>query len=402
MEIILTILWIVFILSFLGILWMYVGYPFFLTIVSKIFRKEHHYDDSYTPMVTMMILTHNEAKTIEAKIKNTLELDYPKHKLEIFVVDDGSTDATQEIVKRYVPDGIKLILQETRKGKASAISYGLKYASNDTIIITDANAIVNKNAVRKIVRHFADPMVGAACGRFVTKPMNESDMGRGESIFWRIEKIIRTKETDLDSVIVLSGALTAIRRGIVTIISEDNLAEDFDYTLEIRKEGYRVVYEPDAIMWKLSPSNVKDMVTQKKRQTIGTLQTLIRHRMMLFNPKYGWYGALILPSHKLLPTLSPFLFTLLFASSCLLYLLTQFHLMLFLFYLELFVLIFSVASTMVLNVKPKVKFIPFISSKYFLVLHMIVLLGWWDYLRGNYQVTWKKIESSRQPEIIKD
>jgi len=389
-------IWVIFFVSLFVILWSYAGYPFFLLVFSKVFRKEHRFDDHYTPPVTFLITAHDEEETIEAKIENTLDIDYPKDRLEIIVVDDCSSDSTQNIVKKCGSSGIHLIAQEVHKGKASAINRGIEHASNEIIVITDANAMLKRDALKKIVRHFIDAAVGGVCGRFVPRSIKGNDIEKGESLFWRIQKTIRTMETDLDSVVVLSGSLSAVRRRLLTCVFEDSLAEDFDYTLQIRRKGYRLVYESKAVMWKTSPSNVEDLVIQKKRQTIGTLQSLFKHRNMLFNPKYGWYGAFVLPFHKLFQVLSPIFLVLLFASSSILFLLTQSFPLLCLLYVEFLVLIFMFSSTIFLSVKPHDEIRPVILSKYFLILCAIVLLSWVDYLRGDYQVTWKKIESSRR------
>ena len=131
MKMIITILLILLILFIFLFLWTWIGYPIFLLFASKLFRKKHLISEGYMPKVTLMIMSYNEAKVIEKKIKNSLELDYPKDKLEIFVVDSASNDSTQDIVRKYSKD-VKLIEQSERKGKASAINYR-KYLTNEEI-----------------------------------------------------------------------------------------------------------------------------------------------------------------------------------------------------------------------------------------------------------------------------
>lgn len=396
MEQMTSILMVLFIFSLFGTLWTYIGYQIFLIILSKIVRKKHYFDDNFIPSITLLIIVHNEEKVIKRKIENSLNFDYPKDKLEIIVVDDGSTDKTRDFVKEYGGVGVKLIEQNPRKGKASAINLGAEHANGEVIIITDGNSMLNKEALKKLVRHFCDPVVGGVGGRYEPKNPEGRDVGLGSMMYWKLERFVREKESAIDSIIGMNGNIAAIRKGIVHKVDEDLLVEDFDMTVSLREKGFRILYEPEAHAWKLAPGSLKDEIIQKKRRIIGTIQTLSRHKSVLFNPKYGLYGTLILPSHKLFQMLLPFLFILLVISSFGLYLTTGFILIRLFFYLLIIFLAFSVISVLFLHLKPNTKFLPFILLKYFFVQYYVVLLGWLDYLRGNYQVTWEKAESTRE------
>ncbi|PIZ53960.1 hypothetical protein COY26_00425, partial [Candidatus Woesearchaeota archaeon CG_4_10_14_0_2_um_filter_33_10] len=246
--------------------WTWIGYPMFLFLASKLFRKKHLISESYMPKVTLMIMSYNEAKVIEKKIKNSLELDYPKNKLEIFVVDSASNDGTQNIVKKYSKQ-VKLIEQGERKGKASAINYGMKYSSGDIIMITDSNAMINQQAIKKIARHFSNKKIGGVCGRFEARDIRETSIGAGGSIYWKIERFLRQNESMIDSAIHMSGEITAFRKGVIKKVDESSLSEDFDMAIRIRRAGFRILYEPDAIAYEPAPENINDLLTQKKRIT---------------------------------------------------------------------------------------------------------------------------------------
>jgi len=389
------ILLVLFVFSLVSILWTYIGYPIFLIPLSKIFRKKHNFDDTFVPKITFLIIVYNEAKVIKEKIENSLSLDYPKEKLEIIVVDDGSTDETRNIVKEYRTAGVKLIEQKPRKGKASAINLGMEYANGEVVVITDGNSLLNKDALKKLARHFSDPVVGGVGGRYEPKNPKGIDIGFGYMMYWKLERFIRQKESAIDSIIGMNGNIAAIRKGIIHKVDEDLLVEDFNMTVSIRERGFRVLYEPEALAWKLAPSSLKDEVIQKKRRIIGTIQTLSRRKSVLFNPKYSWYGILILPSHKLFQMMVPFFFIFLIVSSFCLYLTTNSLLFHLIFYLLSAFLIFAGVSILLLHLKPNTKFLPIVLSKYFFLQHYEVLLGWRDYLRGNYQVTWEKAETTR-------
>ena len=390
-----SILSILLIISLLAILWTYMGYQLFLIPLSKIVRKKHYFDDAFTPLITLLIIVHNEEKVIKRKIENSLNLVYPKDKLEIIVVDDGSTDKTRDIVKEHESVGVKLVEQNPRKGKASAINLGTEHANGEIIIITDGNSLLNEEALKKIVRHFSDPLVGGVGGRYEPKNIEGKDVGLGSIMYWKLERFVREKESAIDSIIGMNGNIAAIRKGIMHKIDENLLVEDFDMTVSLRKEGFRVLYEPEAYAWKLAPGSLKDEIIQKKRRIIGTIQTLSRHKSVLFNPKYGLYGTLIFPSHKLFQMLLPFLFILLVISSFGSYLTTDSILILIFFYLLITFLVSSSISILILHFKPNTKFLPFILLKYFFIQYYEVLVGWLDYLKGNYQVTWVKAESTR-------
>jgi cellulose synthase/poly-beta-1,6-N-acetylglucosamine synthase-like glycosyltransferase len=394
LEILVTVLIILFTVALIQVIWTYLGYPLFLSFISKISKKAHSLNNNYTPQVTLLITAYDEEKIIRRKIENSLELDYPKDKVEIIVVDDGSTDRTRDIVREYGKFGVKLIEQSPRKGKASAINIGLKNAEGEVVIITDANSMFHKDAVKKLVRHFSDPKVGGVGGKYEPKTEN-THIGLGNLMYWRLEKFIREKESSIDSIVGMNGNIMAIRKGVIEKIDKNLLTEDFDITVSLRKKGFRVLYEPEALSWKTAPKSLRDEIIQKKRRVIGTIQTLLRHKSVLFNPKYGWYGILILPSHKLFQMLVPFFFTLLIISSFCLYFTTNFIMLHLIFYLLGAFLIFSIFSIILLCLRPNTKFLPVVLSKYFFLQHYEILLGWWDYLRGNYQVTWEKAESTR-------
>ena len=304
------------------IFWTFAGYPLSLPIISKFVKsKKHIASDLFFPTVTLMIMTYNEAKTIDAKIRNSLSIDYPHDKLEIMVVDSASTDGTQGIVKRF--ESIIFLEQDTRKGKASAINFGIGHASGEIIIITDANAMFERESVLRLVKHFADKSVGGVSGRFDAYISNNTSISRGGSFYWKLEDYMRKWEGNIDSPVTMVGPISAFRKNILDKIDETNLAEDFDLAVGVRKKGYGIIYEPLAVSSEPAPSNVKDVFTQKKRIVIGTLQTLVKNSSMLFNPKYGWYGMLILPSHKLFQMLSPFFFIVLFISTFVYYFITH-------------------------------------------------------------------------------
>lgn len=372
----------------LCILWTFGGYHLFLLILSKFIRREHDYDDSYTPPVTVIIPAYNEEKVIEKKLENVMSLDYAKELLDIIVVDDGSDDETSRIVERYVKLGVKLVRHEERLGKPLAIHSGLKQASGNIVVITDANSFFEDNALRKLVRHFVDPLVGGVGGRY--EPKVENGESTGDKLYWKIENFLKERESTLDSIVGMNGNIAVIRKNVLEKVelNKNAIAEDFELSVCIRKMGYRVIYEPEAYSWKMAPKYLKDLILQKERRSIGTIQTLVRHKRMLFNPRFGIYGMLILPSHKLFPMLSPFFLIAAFILLTIMY--TNVASIVFLIFL-----IFILGSIIISKLDIKKSTLTFLPV-HLLTVVMSIVFAWINYLRGNYSVTWRKAESTRE------
>jgi len=390
----LEILYIIFGIGVFGLFWTYAGYPIFIWFLSKIIKKEHKYDENYQPNVTLMIMTYNEEKTIEKKIKNALEQNYPKYKLQIMVVDSGSTDNTRKIVEKYKNDGVELIKQEERKGKASGINFGLNFVKNDIVIITDANAYFNKDAVKHLVKHFSDPRVGIVGGKFFVKKIKSVSETEGTDFFRRFEEFLREKESIVDSSVNFGGEIFAVRKSLCAT-DEKNLTEDFDTCLTVRKKGYRLIHEKEASAWEYAPSTERDVFIQRKRVIIGVIQTIIKHKDMLFNPKYGFYGVIILPGHRLFQILNPYFLISIFLSSVFIYAFSQNIFIFYFLLIQILFLILSVISILSFKLKPNIHIPLFFALKYFLLVQYSCLMAWISYFIGDYKVTWEKMETSR-------
>lgn len=368
--------------------------------MNMLIKKRESFDNEngYLSSVSIIIPTYNEERVIARKIENCLELDYPEDKHEIIVVDSGSTDGTREIVKKFVDRKVKLLIQEKRKGKAAAINEALKYAKGEIIIVTDANALLNKSAVRDIVKRFSNPKVGGVEGRYLLVRKGEYGLSAEESLFRRLENWIKEKESVIDSIAGMVGELFAFRRGAIDKFDEKAITEDFEASIRIRKLGYRLCHERRAIVIEHAPATLTDVINQKKRRIIGTIQTLFMHFDALFNPKLGFYGLLILPSHKLLQILTPyFLILFIISSSCFLLsvnsMLTRVVLA-----LEALCICIGIVSLIITTRKQNVhKFVK--SVGYFVLINLLTMMAWIDYLTKRYNVLWKKTESTRDLSI---
>lgn len=389
-------LWLLWCVSFLGLFWTFIGYWLFILLVSRFFRQVHTVDEKFTLSATVIIPSYNEEKVIEKKILNTLELEYPKDKLKILVVDSGSTDKTCQILKKYEDKGIKVIAQPERKGKSAALIYAMSFVDTEVVIMTDANAYINKEAADRLIKHFSDPKVGIVGGRFFVKKVVANAEAKGTNFFRNFENFLRKIESLVDSSVSFSGELYAIRRELVSL-NEYTLLDDFEICLNARKKGYRLLYEPDAYVFEYAPYLVRDVILQRTKVIAGTIISLWEHRTMLFNPKYGFYGLFILPGHKLFQVLTPLFLLGIFFSSLSIYISSLQPALFYFLILQLSLLALGIVSIVVLKFWPELKFLPFSLLRYFFLLQYSCILSYINYfkLRKTGKVIWEKMDSSR-------
>lgn len=400
---------ILYLLSFLFI-WQFVGYPT-LTAVVSYFPKPCEKDYNYKPFVSVLIATYNEESVIASRLKNLLELDYPKNKYEIIVINSGSTDNTSSIVESFMNSpkfsnpSIKLIEEYERSGKASAINLGQKYAKGNIILITDANSLYDRSVLREMIPHFKDSSVGAVSGKYIVSNSHRN-LPTSESFYWEIESVMFSGESYLDSVATVIGTISAWRRELMNF-NKKTLSEDLDMTIQVRSKGYKVKYEPEARVYEPSAITSVDQIKQRKRICIGTIQNFFLHiRFFLTCPSLFTY--VIFPSHKMLTMFSPFmLLSILFLYAfCGDLKVIVFHLMISIsIFISLFIFLMFLKSGLVKNTKTKSNFsisaIPKIVY-YVLLNEYLILLAWFDFIFNNYSVLWERADSTRQDILIQE
>ena len=295
------ILKILFFFSLFILFYIYLGYPALVFLFSFIKNRKIK-KAAYEPYVTILIAAYNEEAGIEDTLKNKLTLNYPKEKLEIIVISDGSTDKTDDIVKQYPKQRVKLLRQEPRAGKTAALKMALPKAKGEILIFSDANSIYEQDAVRKLVRNFNDPAVGYVTGKMIYANPNGTVIGDGCTTYMKYENFLRRFETKIDSVVGVDGGIDAVRKDLYQPMNPDQLP-DFVLPLKVAKQGYRVVYEPEAILKEASLKSSKDEYKMRVRVSLRALWALwdMRHLIAIKAPKFfAWE----LFSHKWLRYLS--------------------------------------------------------------------------------------------------
>ncbi len=256
------------------------------------------FDEAYAPPVSVIIAAYNEAKVINKTIATLLDSDYPN--LDILVVDDGSKDGTAGIVSAaYGSDPRVTVIEKPNGGKASALNLGIKQCRGEIIVALDADTVFARDTVNKLVRHFADPSIGAVSGN--VKVGNR----RNPLTIWQAVEYITSQNFDrrafdlLNCITVVPGAVGAWRKDAVILAglySSQTLAEDTDLTFKIRKLGYRISTDNTALAYTEAPDTLRDLAKQRFRWAFGTLQCLWKHRAALLNPRYGTFGTVAMPS----------------------------------------------------------------------------------------------------------
>jgi cellulose synthase/poly-beta-1,6-N-acetylglucosamine synthase-like glycosyltransferase/spore germination protein YaaH/peptidoglycan/xylan/chitin deacetylase (PgdA/CDA1 family) len=256
------------------------------------------FDLTYLPPVSVIIAAYNEAKVINKTIATLLDSDYPN--LDILVVDDGSKDDTAGVVTAaYGTDPRVTVIAKPNGGKASALNLGIKQCRGEIIVALDADTVFARDTINKLVRHFADPAIGAVSGNVKVGNRNNP------LTIWQAVEYITSQNFDrrafdlLNCITVVPGAVGAWRKDamiLAGLYSSQTLAEDTDLTFKIRKLGYRISTDNTALAYTEAPDTIKDLAKQRFRWAFGTLQCLWKHRSALLNPRYGTFGTVAMPS----------------------------------------------------------------------------------------------------------
>jgi cellulose synthase/poly-beta-1,6-N-acetylglucosamine synthase-like glycosyltransferase len=285
------------IFSLAGLAYIYVGYPLFVFLISAVGSRRIQ-KQRWQPSVTVLIAAYNEEASIEATIRNKLELEYPREQLEIIVVSDCSSDDTDDIVKRLAPEGVRLLRQDQRGGKTAALNRAVGEARGEIIVFSDANSTYEAQALQRLVDNFSDPQVGYVTGKMLYTDPDGSVIGDGCSAYMKYENLLRSLETRVGSVVGVDGGIDAVRASLYRQMDPDQLP-DFVLPLSVVEQGSRVVYEPLAILREETLNRPGDEYRMRVRVSLRALWALHDMRCLLNIFKYGRFSWQ-LASHKVL------------------------------------------------------------------------------------------------------
>lgn len=282
--------------SLFTVAYVYAGYPVLAWCLARLAGRPVQKSDEL-PSVTVLTAAHNEVAHIGATIQNKLDQDYPSHLLDVIVVSDASTDGTDDVVAGF-KDRVRLIRQSPRAGKTAALNTAITVAQGEIIVFADANSMYARDAIRRIVANFADPTVGYVTGKMVYTNPDGSLVGDGCSTYMKYENLLRSVESRLASVIGVDGGIDAVRRTLYTPMRADQ-QPDFVLPLSVAEAGYRVVYEPSALLREPVLTEHRSEYRMRVRVSLRALWGLWDKRSLL-NPFRRPLLAFQLFSHKVL------------------------------------------------------------------------------------------------------
>ncbi len=289
----------------------WVGYPLLLRLLLLLHRKPRAVPEAM-PSASIVLVVHNEEAVVREALDDLLALEYPRELLEIIVVSDGSTDRTNEIVREYARHGVRL-LPVPRVGHTAGVAQGVASARHEVIIRTDADTRHNRNYLRCLLRHYAEPRVGCVGGRFSFRNEGETGITRNEGLYWRYEMALRKAESDLGVLSTTSGAVMSFRRHIFEPFSHV-YSEDVVIPKLVVNKGYRVIQEPDAVAYEVMPQTIEGEFAARRRMVARGVTGLLSTEGALSPTRHPGHWASIM-SHKLLRWSTPVFLLASFAGS---------------------------------------------------------------------------------------
>ncbi|MCG7391579.1 glycosyltransferase family 2 protein [Microvirga sp. ACRRW] len=367
-------------------LYHYAIYPLIVWGMSR-FLPSPAAPNRHPARVTLVIAAFNEEKVIEEKLKNSLAIDYPD--LEILVAADGSSDDTVDIAGSYAEQGVKVLFEPERRGKASALNRAVIQATGEIIVLSDANAMYAPHAIRSLVAEFSTFNVGAVSGIKVVRSRSQGDsgFGRSEGFYWKYENAIRRAESRIGTTVAAVGEIVAIRKDIFRPFPAGIVNDDAYLALTVLSQGFDVRFAPAAIAEELSSINEKDEYVRRRRIAAGRWAQLRYVKLLPFRRPFVIAAFF---SHKVLRLVMPFALLLSAISSVLLATLepesTQYLLL-----SGAYALLFG-AALYGMYQQNRRGIVQRLSRICFFLISMNVSLafGFLDWIRGNVSPVWKK------------
>ncbi len=281
----------------------YITYPIVMLILSSV-RARPVPANSHKPLVSIVIPAYNEEDTIERRIRNLLELDWPADKLEIVVASDGSSDATNEIVRRISASDRRVrLLELPRGGRCAAINAGVAAAGGEVVVLTDASTRFAPDVIRNLVAHFGDEQIWVVVGTVNMLPFEHTPLNFTEGLYWRFESRLRQLEARAGLAFIGSGACIAVRREKFPVL-EDDASDDLNLVLKVVSRGGRALQVPNIGVYDYMDGDVDRQLQSRTRRVVRSLTTISRNAAII-NPLNHPDYAFCVISHKVLRWMSP-------------------------------------------------------------------------------------------------
>lgn len=377
---------IILIACILLVFYAYLGYGIFLYLLLKIRGdyKQEEAPQGYCPTISMVVPCFNEEGYILDKVANSKALDYPKDKLQLIFISDGSSDATAELLSQE--DGILHLHEDQRAGKAAAMNRAMDFVTGEIVVFCDANTDLNPEAISLLSLHYADPQVGGVTGekRIIAKEEAGASEA-GEGLYWKYESFLKKADSRLYTVVGAAGELMSYRKALYEVLEPDTLLDDFMQSMRIVLKGYRIVYEPHAMATETASANVKEELKRKIRICAGGWQSMLRLGPA-FNPFRNLTVAFAFISHRVLRwSLAAFALPVIFILNLLLIGSPLWNILLFgqvLFYAAALLGWYYENK----GIRWKALYVPY----YFFIMNLAVFLGLKRFLKGEQSALWER------------
>jgi poly-beta-1,6-N-acetyl-D-glucosamine synthase len=357
--------------------------------------KQGNEDANELPAIALIIAAYNEEKILREKINNSLALDYPPDKIRILIVTDGSTDRSAKIIKDF-PSLIHLH-QTVRGGKVAAINRAVSAAGDvDILVFSDANTMLNKEALLRLVSHYKNPMVGGVSGEKKVMDLEGSTV-RGESFYWRYESGLKKLDASFFTIVGAAGELFSIRRSLYEAVPEDVILDDFYISLKVCEKGYQVKYEPTAFAMEKPSLTMNDEAERKTRISAGAFQSMIIFAHLMNPFHYGKLSFQYLSRRVFRWVICPLALPLIFLLNIFFYVADIYPEKLYGLILTLQVIFYLLAALGWIFAgkkagNNKVIHIPY----YFLFMNLSVWFGFFRFIKGGQSAIWEKVNRGQE------
>ena len=381
-------------LSITVIIYSYFIYPLMLFIFSGIKqafsdtkylwrrRQRRTLDNRDYPAVTIIIAAYNEESCIKARVENLLTLDYPHEKLTFLIGSDGSSDKTAEILSQFNIDNLQVYIFDLNRGKMSVLNDLVDKAQDDFIIFSDANTHFQTDTVQQLTRHFNNKNIGGVCGEL---HLVDGDSGDNkDNVYWRYEQVLKFHESRLNALQGANGAIYAIRKSLFIPLPSNTIVDDFQIAMNVAKQGFRLVYDPEAVAIEEIAPNLAEEEGRRVRIGLGNYQAFFKMSWAL-NPLLGWRFIAYF-SHKVCRWFIPHFM--------LIALLSNITLLEHSFYLCTLIaqlLFYSLAFYGIRRQSNGKKISTFIALiAFFVAMNLALMRGFIKYFSSNVQGTWQR------------
>jgi poly-beta-1,6-N-acetyl-D-glucosamine synthase len=342
---------------------------------------------SFEPTVTFIVPCYNEIDILESKVTNSLELDYPSDKLQILFITDGSNDGSPILLEKY--SEIEVLHDTIRRGKSAAENRSVTHAKGEIIIFSDANTVLPSNTIRRMVRHYINPEIGAVSGeKRISQSEKENAAGAGEGFYWKYESMLKRFDARLHTVVGAAGELFSFRKHLFRPLEEDTILDDFVLSLRITQAGYRVMYDPTATATETASANSHEELKRKIRICAGGWQAMSR-----LGSLFNFFNHPILTfqyvSHRVLRwTLAPLF--LIFVIPLNTYLAKDSSFYQTLLYAH--ILFYGLAWVGYHLEKKEIKIKAFFIPYYFTMMNYAAIAGFLRFMKGKQSSVWERSE----------